>query len=128
MVLMLKLSVGLITLVSSPLIFKTMVVFPELSSPLQSKAKYSNIFSKLHIHINMRFWRVYTTIHYTYTMSIRISFSFLLIFRIILSSPIAPAASNHCYSLSQTDVFLLSFSVAVVFLSLSSWASSTSNS
>jgi hypothetical protein len=35
MVLMLKPSVGLMTLVSSPLTLSTMVVFPELSSPLR---------------------------------------------------------------------------------------------
>lgn len=37
MVLILNPRVGLITLVSSPFIFKTIVVFPELSSPLQPK-------------------------------------------------------------------------------------------
>lgn len=37
MVLMLKPRVGLMTLVSSPLIFITIVVFPELSSPLQQQ-------------------------------------------------------------------------------------------
>lgn len=38
-VLMLKPRVGLMTLVSSPLIFSTIVVFPELSSPLRFPEK-----------------------------------------------------------------------------------------
>lgn len=83
MVLMLNPNVGLITLVSSPLIFSTIVVFPELSSPLQQQyikhnATYlciSNI-----CNVESDFW--------AYTISIRISFSFRLIFRMMLSSPI----------------------------------------
>lgn len=39
---MLKPSVGLISLVSSPLIFKTIVVFPELSRPLHAPQQHQS--------------------------------------------------------------------------------------
>lgn len=49
---MLKHSVGLITLVSSPLIFITMVVLPELSRPLSQEQNHQN--SSLDLKIELK--------------------------------------------------------------------------
>lgn len=91
MVLMLKPRVGLITLVSSPFIFRTIVVFPELSSPLQTQ--YQIIKLEKCVYIDQR--RVYKIVTVTYTMRIRISFSFFLIFRMMLNSPIFCLLESH---------------------------------
>lgn len=87
-VLILKPSVGLITLVSSPLIFKTIVVFPELSRPLKNNKQWIQV-NEMQRNRQKRKEKE----RFTYTMSMRISFSFLLILRMILSSPIIYAAS-----------------------------------
>lgn len=111
MVLMLKPRVGLMTLVSSPLILSTMVVLPELSRPLRRTTTEHHI--SLHEPMQKpnrksrkptagapdpnefescggadaygteRKWRA----EGTYTMRMRISFSLRLIFLMMLSSP-----------------------------------------
>lgn len=91
---MLKPSVGLISLVSSPLIFKTIVVFPELSRPLHAPQQHqSNLLfytkKKKKQPWLLRKLGMFWVVVDTYTIRMRISFSFRLILRIMLRSPIA---------------------------------------
>ena len=89
---MLNPRVGLITLVSSPLIFKTIVVFPELSNPLHSNQYKQALTRTNFLPKNKRgFVREKERDRKskaTHTIRIRISFSFLLIFRMMLRRPI----------------------------------------
>ena len=97
MVLMLNPRVGLIMLVSSPLTFSTIVVFPELSRPLiirkNTRCSQGITFVEKHNIFDKKFF--IKSIMKSYTMSIRISFSFFLIFLMMLRSPIEINTEDH---------------------------------
>lgn len=84
MVLMLKPSVGLMVVMSSPLILRTMVVLPALSRPLQHKPNNQQRGMRRCKSAGRPPCR---DAQWTYTMSNRISFSFCLTFLMMVSRP-----------------------------------------
>lgn len=87
MVLMLKPSVGLMVVMSSPLMRRTMVVLPALSRPLQQHREDTAAHSTFSAS---KLLRAAGASCKTYTMSSRISFSFCLTFLMMVSSPMSP--------------------------------------
>jgi hypothetical protein len=83
MVLMLKPNVGLMVVISSPLIRLTIVVFPALSSPLQQTSKVVSCCCQLNACSSMPG----ACPSAAYTMRRRISFSFCLTFLMMVSRP-----------------------------------------